>query len=449
MQLAASWSCFVLMTSALAWQGAQSKTTPAGHPASGIVFVAIGEPGNPADTSGLGAVAYPFDLTRTEITNAQYAAFLNAVAQDDPNGLYSDLMTTSDRLGITRSGAPGSFVYAVKPDFADKPVGGVTWYDAARYCNWLHNERPTGSQGPSTTEAGAYDMSLEGAAIARLPGARFFLPTHDEWYKAAYYDPFDPAADAGGTVDYWLYPTRSDSSPALALADAQGNVTNPGQNVANTDRGADWNGENGNVTTVAGCAATSAFGVYDLGGNMNEMTETLGTPIPPNPPSQPDPLPTRRLRGGDFANVSILMSSPPPFSGSLNMEADGANVGLRVAAWRPFHSLELADPHGTRPELTGRLTDDGHLELTVLDLPAGARATLLVDHRVRSARLHGEPFVALAEAFTPMRLDNTTTAVLRLPTPTEAEPGTTLVLQALVASEPGWTTSHGLVYTVP
>src|SRR5262245_2263385 len=51
------------------------------------------DPSEPPFQAGcFGAVAAPFKIARTEVTNAQYAAFLNAVAQSDPNGLYNTSM---------------------------------------------------------------------------------------------------------------------------------------------------------------------------------------------------------------------------------------------------------------------------------------------------------------------------------------------------------------------
>lgn len=286
---------------------------------------------NPADANGLGNVDVVFRIGRFEIINPQYVTFLNAVADADPNGLYDQLMTTSDRGGILRSGPAGTYSYFVKANFFNKPVVAIDWLDAARFCNWLHNGQPNGPQSPSTTEDGAYDLSLPIDQIVRKPGARWFIPTHSEWYKAAYYDPFNPAADAGGTVDYWLYPTRSDIEPAQATANAQGDVANPGLNIANHSRGVNWNGENGNVTNVGGCTALSPWGALDMGGNMHEWTETLGVPIAPDPPKFPDPRPTRRIRGGDFANTGFLMASHAFLASSLNMVAAGANIGFRVA----------------------------------------------------------------------------------------------------------------------
>ena len=102
-------------------------------PGSRILMVTIGHPDNPADSNGLGHVVGTFRLGVHEITNAQYVRFLNAVAAEDPRGLYDELMTTSDRGGILRSGMPGSYAYTVKPFFENKPVNSVNWLDAARY----------------------------------------------------------------------------------------------------------------------------------------------------------------------------------------------------------------------------------------------------------------------------------------------------------------------------
>ena len=84
------------------------------------------------------------------MTNEQYVSFLNAVASNDANGLYGDLMTDSDRGGIVRNGLPGSFTYSLKPNFGDKPVNSTDWLDAARFCNWMHNGQPSGLQTPAT-----------------------------------------------------------------------------------------------------------------------------------------------------------------------------------------------------------------------------------------------------------------------------------------------------------
>lgn len=91
-------------------------------------------------------------------------------------------------------------------DSVNKPIGYISWGDAARFANWLTNGQPTGMQGAGTTETGSY--TLNGAmtntalqAVTRNANARYVVPTENEWYKAAYYD---PTAGAGGGDNYWL-----------------------------------------------------------------------------------------------------------------------------------------------------------------------------------------------------------------------------------------------------
>ena len=186
----------------------------------------------------------------------------------------------------------------------NKPVNWVSWYDQVRFCNWLHNGQPSGLQDGSTTEDGAY--TLAGAtsigtgsdpthgANGRNAGALFWLPSENEWYKAAYYDPRDDAS--GGPIgddNYWFYPTRNDPPPTIATADLYGNIDNDTTNIANYAEGTDWNGQNGNVTTVGsgGPGSASFYGAFDMGGNVGEWTEQIYGAF------------TRTLRGGNFGGA--------------------------------------------------------------------------------------------------------------------------------------------------
>ena len=235
-----------------------------------IDTVPVGNPGNAADSTGFGSVAYDYRIGTYEVTNAQYAEFLNAKAASDPLALYSPSMGSNDRGGITQSGVSGSFSYATRADMANKPVNYISFYDAIRFANWLHN-----GQGSGDTETGAYTLA-DGRSVTRNAGATWFVPTENEWYKAAYYDPRS-AAQGGppGDAHYWLYPTASNSVPNQATANAVGDISNPGVNVANYNDGADWNGQIGNVTTVgsAGPLSASHYGTYDQGGNVWEYNE--------------------------------------------------------------------------------------------------------------------------------------------------------------------------------
>ena len=115
-----------------------------------IDWVTVGNPGNAPDTSndatGFGSVGYSYQIGKYEVTAGQYTEFLNAVAKDDPNGLYNTNMGEhrSARRNIQRTGSSPNYSYSVDADWANRPVNYVSFWDAARFANWLHNSQPTG-----------------------------------------------------------------------------------------------------------------------------------------------------------------------------------------------------------------------------------------------------------------------------------------------------------------
>lgn len=181
-----------------------------------VITFPIGNPGNTADpTTGFGSVAYTYNIAANEVTNSQYVAFLNAVAATDANSLYNTGMA-GFHGGITRSGAPGSYSYATVSGRENNPVNYVSFWDATRFANWLHNGQPTGAQTNSTTEDGAYSLTpdgIEANTITRNAGWQWAVTSEDEWYKAAFHQ---PAAFGGDSDDYWLYPTSSNLAPTTA-----------------------------------------------------------------------------------------------------------------------------------------------------------------------------------------------------------------------------------------
>jgi len=302
-----------------------------------IDTVVVGNPGNAPDQDfgdgQFGAVADRYRIGKHEVTNAQYAEFLNAVAATDTHALYNGNMGSDGRGGITRSGTSGSFSYSVKSNFGNKPVNFVGFWDAARFTNWLHNGQPTGAQNSSTTEDGAYTLggvtNPTNSSVSRNAGAQWFIPTEDQWYKAAYHQ---PAADGGDSDDYWLYATGSNTDPTVATANATGDISNPGANVANYDLGADWNGENGNVTTVgsAGLLSDSFYGTADQAGNVWEWNEAIISSS------------ARGVRGGSWLSgfTTDLAASFRLSSGLPTFESD--SVGFRVAS--PFSESAIPEP---------------------------------------------------------------------------------------------------------
>jgi formylglycine-generating enzyme required for sulfatase activity len=275
-----------------------------------IDYVPVGHAGNAADSTGYGAVAYAYQIGKYEVTNAQYGAFLNAV---DPtgantNGIYNTSMGSATRGGITyTAGAASGAKYTIRTSMGDKPVNYVSWYDAARFTNWLHN-----GQGGGSTETGAYTLSGNTGIIIKNVSATVWLPSEDEWYKAAYYDPSKD--DTGG---YWRYATQSDTIPTVGTATTLGEISNPGANVANYANGAVWNGQTGNVTTVGSTEANNYFGTADMNGNVWEWNDAESGS-------------SRGLRGGAFPSTEGTLHS------SFRLDFDPANensdIGFRVAS---------------------------------------------------------------------------------------------------------------------
>ncbi len=236
-----------------------------------IDTVPVGNAGNPADSIGWGAVNYPYTIGKYEVTTGQYTAFLNAVAATDTYGLYNTGMgSNSYGCKIQRSGSSGSYTYSVAADWANRPVNYVSWGDAARFANWLHNGQPTGAQGSNTTEDGAY--ALNGAttdesllAITRKVGWRWAIASGDEWHKAAYH------TNDGVTANYWDYPTGTDSAPSNQLTHPD-----PGNNATYQSSSSYTIGSPYYRTEVGAHEhSESPYGTFDQGGNIWEWVETL------------------------------------------------------------------------------------------------------------------------------------------------------------------------------
>jgi formylglycine-generating enzyme len=245
--------------------------------AAGVVIdtVAVDNPGNPGDPQldgTFGGVAYEYRIAKYEITTEQYVRFLNAVAVTDTHALYNPAMWThAHGCKIERAGSPGSYAYAVAPDRARRPVNFVSFGDALRFANWLHNGQPTGVQDLPTTEDGSYfldgrmsDDELE--QVVREPDATWVVPSEDEWYKAAYH------ANDGVTGNYFSYPMGVDFgiSNDLANPDPGGHATyfnHPDDFTI----GAPW------YRTEVGAHAHSAspYGTFDQGGNVVEWNEAI------------------------------------------------------------------------------------------------------------------------------------------------------------------------------
>jgi formylglycine-generating enzyme required for sulfatase activity len=303
-----------LLVAALAMTGAATATEEMIE----IDMKPVGDINNTPDTStGYGRVTYEYQIGTYEVTNKQYAAFLNTVAKTDTHGLYNENMGSELLGGITRSGVDNNYVYTVKSDMASKPVNYVSFWDAARFVNWLTN----GQGGAETTEYGVYNLTTLGItnnSILRdftgLDGLVYLLPSMDEWYKAAYYN-----ASTGG---YQTYPMTD----------------TPKQNdTASFRTGEDSNRTNGNLMDVnaynAVSGASSPYGTHQQGGNLFEWADTIPVGEISGTAETGDPAhtDTRSVLGGSYNyDIGALASSGQRYA---NVPADEyAFIGFRVAA---------------------------------------------------------------------------------------------------------------------
>jgi formylglycine-generating enzyme len=252
-----------------------------------IAWSPVGSPGNANDTTGFGSVGYSYNIGTNDVTNSQYVEFLNAkdLTGTSPLQLYNSNMSNATYGGInfTAGNADGT-KYSVISGNGNHPVNSATWYESIRFANWLNN-----GQGNGDTETGAYTLGplafglpINGDLITRNAGATVFLPSENEWYKAAYNIP--------GTNLYFQYPTSSNTTPTSSSPTALPNHANfsPGGPGSPTDVGA-YSG------------TTSPYGAFDMGGNVFQWNEALISGLS---------VPFRGLRGGStFVTSDILLSS--------------------------------------------------------------------------------------------------------------------------------------------
>ena len=274
-----------------------------------VQFVTIGDAGNGADTTGYGAVGYVYKMDKYDVTAAQYTEFLNAVASNDTYGLWNSYMATDfPTVSITRNGRPGSYTYSVAGN-GNVPIFAASWSDAARFTNWLHNGQPTGSEAPGTTETGAY--TLNGATsnaalmtVTRNAGARYFIPSENEWYKSAYYK-------SGGTAaGYWTYATRSDVVPSSLLSAL-------GTNNANYYDNGQSDPVNYLTSVGAFASSPSAYGTFDQAGNVWQWNESITDGA------------ARGLRGGSLGATSDYLPSSSRIHNVPTVEY--GDIGFRIA----------------------------------------------------------------------------------------------------------------------
>jgi formylglycine-generating enzyme required for sulfatase activity len=259
-----------------------------------IEFVPIGDPNNPDDTTGFpnpaGKVEYAYRIGKYEISR-------DVVSLANNEG---GLSITLDSMS-TITGGPRD----------EMPATGITWFEAATFVNWLNT---------STGHTPAYNFNgitfaiWEPGDVGYNPANRFrnsesfyFLPSVDEWYKAAYYDPINGV--------YYDYPTGSDTAPTAVASGTSADKAVYKQVIAQGP--AD--------ITLAG--ALSPYGTMAQGGNAVEWQETEIDLVNDSISSD------RGLRGGDWSFFSNFVTASSHLF--ADPAAESSFIGFRVASVVP------------------------------------------------------------------------------------------------------------------
>lgn len=254
-------------------------------------FVTIGNPGNAADTTGdpnpAGSVGYTYQMGKFEVSRDMITKF---------NASQALQISLAD---MTSWGGNG----------VNRPATGFSWNEAARFVNWLNT---------STGNAAAYkftssgvndnialwtsgDAGYDASNPYRNSLAKYVLPSYNEWYKAAYYDP--------DTSSYFDYPTGSNTAPIAVASGTSANTAVYNQSSpANVDQ----------------AGGLSPYGVMGLGGNVTEYEESSKDLANSSNSS------VRGVRGGEWDGLSVYLSSWARYG--VNPSVDYRYRGFRVAS---------------------------------------------------------------------------------------------------------------------
>lgn len=296
---------------------------PGAPPNWGYEFVTIGAVGNrptiPSEVPRvpalqIGAVNYQYRIAKTEVTGANWFEFVQAYAPyigDD----FGNLAFSSGAIIFNGFGPGGVPSYTMNAVHNDQALA-FGWRYAARYANWLHNDKAITQ---AAFENGAYDTSTftsnpDGTVndqLAHNPGARFWIPTQDEWVKAAYYD---PNKNGLGVEGYWLHPSGQDTP-------LQGGL--PGQPGAQTPAPVQGPGETPPVASYPD--TNQPWGLLDTSGGQAEWTETGFNEFG-----------GRRLRYGSYTGVGANYVNLDRIDRlTYAFHASGERSGMRLASAVP------------------------------------------------------------------------------------------------------------------
>lgn len=297
-------------------------------PNSGIDLVRVRAVNNPAwqgdgtvgdRAIGRGSVGYEYSIGKFEVTTSQWVEFVNAAA-NRPASEQLPHIAAPGHWGAV----PGASGWTVPAGNEMLPVGNISWRMAAMYCNWLHNDKATNREAFLN---GAYDASTftftPGGRFrdqqTHNAGARYWIPTWDEWLKAAHYDPNKQNPD-GSVGGWWKYSITSDTEPTRGLPGV--GQTNTGGGIPNPF----------GIPLGAYTDVTSPWGLYDVAGATAEWTEEVVV-IPG------DTFPIDRVYEGSWWVDGGVITDRVGFQGGSGFPSLSTfDLGFRVASSVPSPS---------------------------------------------------------------------------------------------------------------
>ena len=262
-----------------------------------IDFVPISGSTNPG--SGYGIVANDYRMGTYEVSNAQWTKFTAAYGE----------ITGSDG---SWSGTTFYSAYDQNPYWTGTNVStnGASWYEAAQFVNYLNTStnhtaayKFTGTQGQSDYTLGVWqsgDVGYSASNPYRNSNAYYFLPTENEWVKAAYWNGTGlqtyANASAGDLVSGLPDPAKWNYSPSVGS-------------------------EPWNVTS----GSQELNGTYNMMGNVWEWMES------PYYSGQYQSDSIRVLRGGSFDHAGADLASSSNRN-NADPYSEGSSIGFRVAS---------------------------------------------------------------------------------------------------------------------
>jgi formylglycine-generating enzyme required for sulfatase activity len=255
---------------------------------------------------------------------ASYSYFIfTGVANDYRMGTYEITNDQWNKFTAAYGTVTGSPSYAYDGSFYDHgtgttnvPTNRVSWYEAAQFTNWLNTStgnqaayKFTGTQGTGDYTFAAWsttDTGYDAGNPYRNTAAKYYLPTEDEWVKAAYWN---------GTL-LQTYATKAGES----LTQGDG-VSGTGWNYCDANHGyatnppGPWN---------VGSGSQELNGTYDMMGNVWEWMESPYSDVNYGASS------SRVSRGGGWDNTSIFSAASGHYS--FGPASEVSYVGFRVAS---------------------------------------------------------------------------------------------------------------------